>query len=81
MIFMLIMPMWAMSSQLFVGDESWIKTGNWLVVTIGLATIALEIWMIIEAWLLVARVKGVLEEDAMELTTGQAQPSELSSTC
>jgi carbon starvation protein len=80
MIFMLIMPVWAMSIQLFSGDKSWIKQGNWLVVSIGLATILLEIWMIIEAYLLLPKVKGILEANAPE-GTAPAQPGEMSSTC
>ena len=79
MVFMLIMPVWAMSSQLFVGEKSWIKQENWLVVSIGLATILLEIWMIVEAYLLLPKVKGVLEENAMDAAA--AQPGEVSSAC
>jgi len=79
MLFMLIMPMWAMCAQLFVGENSWIHKGNWLVVGIGLATILLEIWMIIEAWLLLPRVRGVLEENALDVAS--AQPGEVSSAC
>jgi len=70
MIFMLIMPMLAMSLQLFFGtggDKSWIEQGNWLVVFIGIATIALEIWMIVEAWLMWPKVKGALEPGAEDL--------------
>ena len=79
MIFMLIMPVWAMSTQLFVGENSWIQKGNWLVVSIGLATILLEIWMIIEAYLLLPKVRGVLEENALDAAT--TQPGEISSAC
>jgi carbon starvation protein len=79
MIFMLIMPVWAMSSQLFVGENSWIKTGNWLVVSIGLATILLEIWMVIEAYLLLPKVRGIIEENALD--TASAKPAEMSGTC
>ena len=50
MLFMLIMPMWAMLHQLFI-TPGWLKAGqvDYLLGGIGLATIALEIWMIIEA--------------------------------
>lgn len=64
MIFMLIMPLWAMGWQLFVGvgkDPSWLSTGNWALIVIALATLVLEVWMIIEAVLLLPRVKGVIE--------------------
>ncbi len=68
MIFMLIMPAWAMLAEL----PSWINpapladgtipTPNWTVIVIAVATLALELWMMIEAALLWRRAKGVLEE-------------------
>ena len=63
MIFMLVMPAWAMLDQL----PRWLSPGegvpiNWTVVTIAIATLALEFWMIVEAALLWPRAKGVLEE-------------------
>jgi carbon starvation protein len=64
MLFMLIMPMWAMVWQVFMGSggsPSWISQGRWTLAAIGLATLALEIWMIVEALILFPRVKGVLE--------------------
>ncbi len=73
MIFMLIMPMWAMSQQLFIGDKSWIKQGNWLVSSIGFATILLEIWMVYEAWQMFPKAKGVLEDDAPEALPGAGE--------
>ena len=67
MIFMLVMPMWAMLHQLFV-SPGWLKAGqiNYLLGGIGLVTIALEIWMIIEALKLFPAAKGVLEENALD---------------
>ncbi|MEM9081730.1 MAG: carbon starvation protein A [Verrucomicrobiota bacterium] len=50
-ILMLLLPGYAMSLQLFVGDNAWL-TGtqpNYLLASFGLATIALEIWIIAEA--------------------------------
>jgi carbon starvation protein len=70
MIFMLIMPGWAMTWQVFIGGEgnpSWLSQGNWLLVGIAVATLLLEIWMIIEAILLFPRVKGVVEDGAVQL--------------
>jgi carbon starvation protein len=66
-LFMLIMPMWAMLHQLFIAP-GWLKAGqvNYLLGGIGLATIALEIWMIIEAVKLFPKAKGVLEENALD---------------
>jgi len=74
MVFMLIMPMWAMIHQLWF-NPGWllsVKEGfpqhepSYLLGGIGLATIALEIWMIIEAVKLFPRVKGVIEKNALD---------------
>ncbi|QDU33586.1 Carbon starvation protein A [Poriferisphaera corsica] len=71
MIFMLIMPAWAMVYQLFIGSEdfpAWIEADdpNFLLIAIGIATILLEIWMIFEAVLLWPQAKGILEPTAEE---------------
>lgn len=82
MIFMLIMPAWAMLSEL----PSWINPSalpdgtkpatNWVVVFVGIATLVLEAWMIIEAALLWPRVKGVMEERLSPLRADTAtQPA------
>ena len=69
-VFMLIMPIWAMTHQLFFAP-GWLVTDepNWLLGSIGLATIALEIWMIIEAVKLFPKAKGILEENALDRQT------------
>ncbi len=75
MVFMLIMPMWAMIVQLFFGSggsKSWIESGNGIVVLVGLATIALEIWMLIEAAFMFPKAKGVLEAQAQDQPATQA---------
>ena len=72
MILMLIMPFWAMTWQVFVGGEdnpSWWSQQNWMLVGIALATLALEVWMVIEAVRLFPRVKGVIEDNAVEAVT------------
>lgn len=53
--FMLVLPFWAMSLQLFFGVPgvpSWLASGNWPLVFLGAASLALEIWLIIEAVIL-----------------------------
>ncbi|MCF7669887.1 MAG: carbon starvation protein A [Verrucomicrobia bacterium] len=65
MLFMLIMPLWAMILQLFFGagdDVSWLYGEKWVLVFIGTATIALEIWMVIEGLIMFPKAKGVIEE-------------------
>lgn len=67
MCFMLLMPMWAMIVQVFLGTEtttSWVADGNGLLVGIGVASLLLEVWMIIEALRLLPRVRGKKEEQA-----------------
>ncbi len=69
MIFMMIMPFWAMIWQLFVGspdNPSWVSQGKVLLSAIGIATILLEIWMVVEAVRMFPKVKGVVEENALD---------------
>ncbi|MEX2580135.1 MAG: carbon starvation protein A [Verrucomicrobiales bacterium] len=61
MVFMLILPGLAMSLQIFVGENSFLATRNWLLVGIGFATLALQIWMIVEAVIAWPKARGVLE--------------------
>lgn len=51
-IFMLLMPFWAMSLQMWVGyagHPSWLADGNWVLLGLGLLFLGLELWMILEA--------------------------------
>ncbi|MEM1098866.1 MAG: carbon starvation protein A [Planctomycetota bacterium] len=62
MLFMLVMPAWALLAQLpawWNADEP-----NWVLIGIALATLALQVWMVAEAVLLWPKVRGVLEEAA-----------------
>ena len=59
-VFMLILPGAAMAINLF-GSGGFLETKDWLLFAIGAATIALEIWMIIEACLALPKAMGVLE--------------------
>ena len=59
-VFMLILPGIAMSIELFK-EGGWIAKAQWHLVVIGAATLALEIWMIAEAFIAWPKAKGVLE--------------------
>lgn len=66
LVFMLVMPAWAMIWQIFIADADkpgWLyqDAPNWPLIAIGLATLALEAWMIVEAVLLWPRVRGLVE--------------------
>lgn len=65
-IFMLILPAIAMCSQLFAGDAAWFtgKNPNYLLSAIGLITLALEAWILIEAAKAWPKAKGMLEQPA-----------------
>jgi carbon starvation protein len=67
-VFMLIMPAWALVVQLF-GAGGWWEQRSYLLTFVGLATLALEAWMIVEAALMWPRVRGVLEESLPPLPT------------
>ncbi len=60
MIFMLFLPAWAMIYQL----GGWLdkEPRNYVLISVAILTLILEAWMLIEAFLLWPRAKGVLEE-------------------
>ncbi|MEM6853555.1 MAG: carbon starvation protein A [Planctomycetota bacterium] len=62
LVFMLIMPAWAMLIQI----PDWLDADqvNWALVGIAVATIALELWMIVEAALLFPKIRNVAEASA-----------------
>ncbi len=76
MMIMLVMPAWALGWQLFNEQTGWFwplwnmiqqnRPWGWvndhLLLGIGLATVVLQVWMILEGVLLLPNAKGVLEE-------------------
>jgi carbon starvation protein len=59
MVFMLLVPAWAMLSDL----PRWLEAENpnWVVIVVGVSTLVLEGWMLVEAVILWPKVKGVVE--------------------
>lgn len=74
MIFMLIMPAWAMLIQI----PKWLNpdSPNYLLAFIAIATILLEAWMIVEAVLAWPKAKGVLEEELPPLPSPKQAAAE-----
>ncbi len=76
--FMLILPGWALSYQLFYrslgAETSWLAQGDWILAGFGLATLVVEIWMIIEAVRMWPKVKGILETPAGIVPPSRLQP-------
>ena len=78
MIFMIVLPGWALIWQLFNSESGWWLTeGKLLVAIIGTLTLVLQVWMVVEAILIWPTARGVIEEAMPSL----AKPStELSSS-
>lgn len=76
MVVMIIMPAWALLWQLFNANSGWlwplwemlIREAEWrwvnshLLFAIGIAALALQIWMVVEAIVMWPRAKGILED-------------------
>jgi carbon starvation protein len=62
-VFMLVLPATAMVMQLFVGDQAWVSgtAPKPLLAVFGIATLALEAWILVEAFKGWSRANGVLE--------------------
>ena len=77
---MLFLPGMAMIIELF-REGGWIKKGNYLLVTFGIATLALEIWMIIEAVIAWPKVKGLIEEPIPDIIINSDAENEGGRSC
>jgi carbon starvation protein len=62
MLLMLLLPAWALGWQMFNPISGWWFQENYLLFSIGAATLALQIWMIAEALIMIPKAKGVMEE-------------------
>ena len=77
MLFMLVVPAWAMLSDL----PKWLsaENPNWVVIIVGISTLALEAWMLVEAAILWPKVKGITESapslSAPATTAGTSGPN------
>ncbi len=73
MLFMLVMPAWAMLSEL----PGWLDADqpNWVVIVVGIATLLLEVWMLVEAIILWPKVKGVVESVVPTAATSTGGPN------
>ena len=68
MTMMLIMPAWAMLWQMFNSESGWCYSGQSHLFWTGVAILGIQLWMVIEALLVLPRVKGLLEETLPPLT-------------
>ena len=68
MLFMLVVPAWAMLIEI----PNWITHDrpNWILIGIGITTLLLECWMVVEAIILWPAIKGVLEDSPVLVEEG-----------
>ena len=78
--FMLILPALAMSIKLFESN-GWIAQQKPLLATIGLTTLALEAWMLIEAFIAWPKAKGVLEQSLPPINNQNENQNEGGRSC
>jgi carbon starvation protein len=71
MVIMIVLPVWALSWQMFNEETGWYWRNNYLLFSIGAITMGLQIWMVCEAILMWTRAKGVLEESLPPLAPRQ----------
>ncbi|MEE8452318.1 MAG: carbon starvation protein A [Thermoguttaceae bacterium] len=72
MCLLLVLPAWAMLWQMFNAETGWLLKQNWLLLGIGGAIVALQVWMVVEGLLVWRKAKGVLEEALPPLQTTTA---------
>lgn len=71
MLMMLVMPGWAMVHQ--IANDFW-PNRSWLLLGFGITILGLQVWMVIEALIVLPKAKGVLEEALPPLpSTTEAQ--------
>ncbi len=61
MLIMLFLPAYGLSWQMFHPERGWLVKGDYLLLGIGGAVFALQIWMVIEGALVWSKAKGTLE--------------------
>lgn len=76
MALMLVMPAWAMLWNMFNSTSGWWHNGKTLLFWTGAVIMLIQAWMVVEALLLLPRVKGVLEESLPPLrSTSVPEPA------
>ena len=78
MVLMLLMPGWAMISQ--IQHDFW-PNRSWLLLSFGVIILGLQIWMVVEAILIWPKAKGVLEEALPPLSVQKAPPWDGGRSC
>lgn len=74
MVIMIVLPAWALIWQLFNGKSGWCWSfgDHKLLASIGLITLALQAWMVLEAIFMWPKAKGVIEDALPPLPINRA---------
>ena len=83
MAFMVVMPTLALGWQLFDPDQGWVVNFGTkpLLATIGLITLGIQVWMLVEGKLAWSKAKGVLEAPASSRQPDSALQNEGGRSC
>ncbi len=71
MILMIVLPAWALAVEIF-GSGGFVSSRKWLLAGIGTIALGLQVWLVIEALLILPRARGVLEEALPDVPTASA---------
>ena len=74
MVLMMIMPAWAMLWNMFNSGSGWWYHDKTLLFWTGAAILGIQVWMIVEGFLLLPKVKGILEEGLAPLPAKPGNP-------
>ncbi|HAN99803.1 MAG TPA: carbon starvation protein A [Planctomycetaceae bacterium] len=67
MVLMLIVPGWALSVDLLRPETGYLASGRYLLASVAIAVLLLQVWMIVEGLLVWRRARGVIEEGYLPL--------------
>ncbi len=74
MVLMMILPAWAMLWNMFNAGSGWYHDGKTLLFWTGAVILGIQVWMVVEGFLLLPKVKGILEEGLPPLTPKAGTP-------
>ena len=66
-VMMLVIPGWALMTDVLRPETGYLATKNYLLVAIALGVLALQLWIIVEAVLIWRKARGVIEDGFVPL--------------
>ena len=59
---MIVLPVWGLGYNMFHPDTGWLVRKDYLLLTIGLVVLCVQMWIVIEGLLVWRSARGMLEE-------------------